>query len=114
MQAATVRRLMYIEAKSQAIGGRGHIGWVDHHSRCRVYHYRGMVLRMSAADPYNCFDAGSGELFLVAKPKYDGRDKLHGGGVDIDEDARAEYWEQVRRRPDCLDVACFDAGPRRQ
>jgi len=104
---------MYIECKSQAVDGRGRIGWVEHSASCRVYHYGGKVLRKSEDGRYNCFDAGSGELYLVAEPKGNGCDKLHGGFVDIDDDAREEYWRGVRNRPDCVDFTSFQAESRR-
>jgi len=107
------RRLMYLEARSQAIGGRGRIAWVEHSSSCRVYHYAGVVLRISAPATYNCFDAGTGELYLVTEPKANGRDKLHGGFVDIDDDARLEYWLGVRNLPECVDLASFHTDARR-
>ncbi|MDR3414900.1 MAG: hypothetical protein P4L83_01825 [Nevskia sp.] len=106
------KQLMYIEAKSQAIGGRGRIGWVERPKSCRVYHYGGKVLQMSTCGPYNCFDAGSGEPYLVTQPKGNGRDKLYGGFVDIDDDARQEYWLRIRNRPDCVDAAFFRTDSR--
>ena len=104
---------MYLESKSQAVGGRGRIGWVERLHSCRVYRYGGKVLRMSASGRYNCYDAGSGEHYLVAEPKPNGSDKLHGGCVDIDEDAREEYWLRVRNRPDCVALTSFQAEARR-
>lgn len=106
------KRLMYMEARSQAGSGRGRIGWVERSSSCRVYRYAGKILRISASAPYNCFDAGTGELYLVAEPKPNGRDKLHGGFVDIDENARREYWLGIRNMPECVGLAAFEAGPR--
>jgi hypothetical protein len=113
MLAAMNRRLMYIESKSQAIDGRGRIGWVERSTACRVYHYGGRVLRISTEGRYNCFDAGSGERYLVAEPKANGADKLNGGLVDIDDDAREEYWLRVRKRPDCVALDSFQAESRR-
>lgn len=103
---------MYIEGKSQAIGGRGRIGWVQRPNSCGVYRYGGQVLRKSASGRYNCFDAGSGEPYLVAEPKANGRDKLNGGFVDIDSDAREEYWLHVRNKPDCVGQDSFEADAR--
>lgn len=111
--AAVNRRLMYLEGQSQAVGGRGRIGWVERSTACQVYRYDGRVLRKSAAGRYNCFDAGSGERYLVAEPKANGSDKLFGGVVDIDEDAREEYWLRIRNRPDCLAFPSFQAESRR-
>ena len=111
--SAVVKRLMYLESKSQAVGGRGRIGWVERPAVSRVYHYAGKVLRISTDGRYNCFDAGSGERYLVADPKSNGSDKLYGGFVDIDEDAREEYWLRVRNRPDCVELLSFQAESRR-
>jgi hypothetical protein len=106
------KQLMYIESRAEAVGGRGRIGWVERSKTCQVYRYDGKVLRISARGLYNCFDAGSGELYLVAEPKGNGRDKLNGGFVDIDSDAREEYWLSVRNRPDCVVQGSFQAEPR--
>lgn len=106
------RLLMYLESKSQAVGGRGRIAWVQYSKTCRVYHYEGRVLRRSEGGRYNCFDAGSGEPYLVTEPKSNGRDKLNGGFVDIDSDARDEYWLQVRGKPDCAGFVSFEAEAR--
>ena len=106
------KRLMYMEAKSQAGSGRGRIGWVERSRSCRVYRYAGKVLRISTTVPYNCFDAGTGELYLVAEPKPNGRDKLNGGFVDIDDDAREEYWLGIRNKPECVALEAFEAGAR--
>ena len=106
------RRIMYIERKEQAREGRGRIGWVEQSSSCRVYRYAGMVLHKSIRGQYNCFDAGSGELWLITDPKANGRDKLHGGYVDIDADAREEYWLRIRNQPDSVALESFLADPR--
>jgi hypothetical protein len=106
------KRLMYLEGKSQAIGGRGRIGWVEKSNACRVYRYAGLVLRISAQGLYNCYDAGSGEPYLVTDPKANGRDKIHGGFVDIDDDAREEYWLRIRNQPDCVALVSFEADSR--
>ena len=113
MASGLARKLMFMEPRSQAIGGQGRIGWVEYISRCGVYHYRGAVLRKSEEGDYNCFDAGSGEPYLVTAPKYNGRDKLNGGLVEIDEDAREEYWQRIRRQPACIALTSFRAGARR-
>jgi hypothetical protein len=112
MASAMGRHLMYMEAKSQAGDGRGRIGWVERSRSCRVYRYAGKVLRISTGAPYNCFDAGTGEPYLVAEPRTSGRDKLHGGFVDIDDDARQAYWLGIRNKPECIDLAAFEAGTR--
>ena len=48
----------------------------------------------------------------MADPKTNGRDKLHGGFVDIDEDAREAYWLEIRNLPDCTALTSFLAESR--
>jgi hypothetical protein len=45
-------------------------------------------------------DTETGEMFWVSGPKKNGEDKLYGGVVEIDEDAREEYWRRVRGLPE--------------
>lgn len=103
---------MYLECRSQELGGRGRIGWVERSRSCRVWRYRGRVLQPSVRGRYNCFDAGSGEPYLVAEPKRNGCDKLDGGFVDVDDDAREEYWLRIRNLPDCVELLSFEAQQR--
>jgi hypothetical protein len=107
-----MKRIMYIESQADAVQGRGRIGWVEQLKSCRAYRYEGKTFHKSFAGRYNCFDAGTGERYLVADPKPNGRDKLHGGLVDIDEDAREEYWLRVRNLPDNAHLCSFEASPR--
>jgi hypothetical protein len=107
-----MKRIMYVESKAQAASGRGRITWVELSKSCRVYRYDGRTLHKSYSGSYNCFDAGSGELFLVSDPKPNGRDKLHGGHVDIDEDVREEYWLQIRKQPESAHLSSFETTPR--
>lgn len=106
------RRLMYLEDKSQAVDGRGRIAWVDAVSTCRVYRYAGRAFQKKQSGCYNCFDAGTGEPVLVTEPRVSGRDKLNGGRVDIDDDAREEYWVRVRKQPQNVHLTFFLADPR--
>jgi hypothetical protein len=109
---AMTRRLMYVEDKSQAVDGRGRIGWVDTVATCRAYRYAGRAFQKQNSGSYNCFDAGTGELALIAEPRVSGRDKLNGGIVDIDDDAREEYWLRVRKQPHNVHLSFFLADPR--
>lgn len=88
---------MYIEQKDQGgLEGPGKIGWVELSRSRRAYRYGGKVLQKVVGFKHNCVDAETGGAFWVSGPKKNGEDKLYGGVVDIDEDAREEYWKTVR------------------
>jgi hypothetical protein len=93
---------MYVEYKGNGLDGPGRIGWVELSKSKRSYHYQGKRLQKTKGGyKYNCFDAETGEEYWVSGPKRDGTDKLYGGVVDIDDDAREEYWLNIRKKPEC-------------
>ncbi len=61
-ESGKMKRIMYIENKSEGLDGPGRIGWVEF--------------------------SKSGRSF-----------KLYGGVVEIDDDAREEYWTTIRNLP---------------
>jgi hypothetical protein len=62
-------------------------------SRSRsAYHYRGKLLQKLVGFKNNCIDAETGEMYWASGPKKNGGDRLYGDIVEIDEDAREEYW----------------------
>ena len=89
---------MYVENKAD---GLGRIGLVEVSKSRRSYYYQGRCLQKTKSGyKYNCIDADTGESFWVSGPHRDGRDRLYGGIVAIDEDAREEYWVTVRKMPE--------------
>jgi hypothetical protein len=40
--------------------------------------------------------SATGERYWISGPKKDGTDRLYGGVVEIDEDARVDYWTEIR------------------
>ena len=101
---------MYVENKAGGLDGPGRIGWVTFSKSKRSYRYADRLLNRSAGYKYNCVDAETGEEFWVYGPKRDGTDKLYGGVVEIDEDARAEYWNEVRKKSECAHLASYRSG----
>jgi len=96
-----MKRIMYIEHKDQdGLDGPGRIGWVELSRSRRAYLYGERRLRKVVGFKHNCVDAETGDMFWVSGPKKNGEDKLYGGVVEIDEDAREEYWEKVRGLPE--------------
>lgn len=98
-----MKRIMYVESKAGGIDGNGRIGWVTFSKSKRSYHYGGRLLLRCAGYKYNCVDAETGEHYWVSGPKRRGGDRLYGGTVAIDDDARVEYWTSIRREPENVD-----------
>ncbi|MFL5538807.1 MAG: 1-deoxy-D-xylulose-5-phosphate synthase [Longimicrobiaceae bacterium] len=103
-----MKRIMYVENKGEGLEGPGRIGWVELTRARRGYRYGGRLLqKVTWGLKHNCVDAETGEPFWVSGPKQDGHDRLYGGIVEIDEDARVEYWLKIRRLPQCVDQRSY-------
>ncbi|HYQ03891.1 MAG TPA: hypothetical protein VER96_34700 [Polyangiaceae bacterium] len=106
-----MRRVMYVENKGGGLDGRGRIGWVELSRSGRSYQYRGRQLaKTKSGYKYNCIDEETGEAYWVSGPHRDGADKLYGGIVQIDEDARVEYWTEIRQLPSLVALTEYRAG----
>src|SRR5260221_7503210 len=106
-----MRRIMYVENKSGGVDGDGRIGWVDLSKSGRTFHYAGRRLaKTKSGYKYNCVDEENGDRYWVSGPRKDGADKLYGGLVQIDEDARVEYWTKIRAQPSLAERTEYRAG----
>jgi hypothetical protein len=107
-----VRRVMYIENKSGGLDGEGRVGWVELSRSHRSYAYAGRrLLKTKSGYKYNCIDEETGETYWVSGPSRDGSDKLYGGIVAIDDDARAAYWSEVRATPERSAETSYRSAP---
>lgn len=96
-----MKRIMYVECKSGGVDGSGRIGWVELSRSARSFYYAGMRLQKTKSGyKYNCVDVDSGDRYWISGPKKDGTDRLYGGVVEIDDDARLEYWTTIRNSPE--------------
>jgi hypothetical protein len=93
---------MYIEYKGDGIVGPARIGWVEFSKSGRSLDYRGMRFRSLAGRGFkaNYRDVETGEHYWISGCKRDGTDALYSTTIEIDEDAREEYWVAVRGLPD--------------
>jgi hypothetical protein len=108
----TVRRIMFIENKGGGLQGSGRIGWVEFSKSRRSFYYQGRRLEKTKGGyKYNCVDVESGEAYWVSGPHKDGNDLLYGGVVEIDDDAREEYWSAIRMKPENKDLKQYRSGP---
>jgi hypothetical protein len=106
-----MRRLMYIENKSGDLDGEGRIGWVEVSRSGRSYLYRGRRLHKTKSGyKYNCYDEETGDTYWISGPHRDGADKLYGGIVQIDDDAREEYWNNLRALPFLAHLTEYRSG----
>lgn len=98
-----MKRIMYIECKSDGLSGPGRIGWVEVSRSTRSYVYAGKrFLKTKSGYKYNCIEEETGERYWISGAKKRGGDALYGGVVEIDEDARVEYWTQIRGQPELV------------
>lgn len=96
-------RIMYIERKADGLTGPARIGRVSFSKTGRTLYYAGRSFQSlkGAGFKSNYYDVESGEEYWISGPRRDGLDRLYGERVpvEIDEDVRAEYWREIRRRP---------------
>ena len=99
-----MKRIMYIECKDGSLDGPGRIGWVEISRTSRSYVYQGRrFIKAGSGYKYNCLEEETGATYWISGPKRRGGDRLYGGLVEIDEDARVEYWTKIRRQPESVD-----------
>lgn len=96
-------RIMYIECKAGSLTGTARIGRVTFSKTGRSLYYDGLTFRSlkGAGFKSNYYAVETGEDYWISGPKRRGGDSLYGGGppIKIDEDAREEYWCEIRRQP---------------
>lgn len=99
--AAKKTRIMYIEDKSEGLNGPARIGRVMLSKSGQSVHYDGRTFQRLGGQGFkaNYFDTETGAHFWISGPRKDGRDRLYDGStkpVEIDDDAQAEYWADIR------------------
>lgn len=99
----TKSRIMYIERKAGALTGSARIGRVTFSKTGRTLYYGGKQFQSLRGSGFktNYFEVESGEEYWISGPRRDGADRLYGERmpVEIDEDAREEYWTEIRGEP---------------
>ena len=105
-----MRRIMYVEDKRHGLDGPGRIGWVELSRSGSSYTYRGRRFLKVNGYKWNCVDEATREEMWISGPRRDGADKLYGGVVEIDDDARVEYWTVIRARPQLVACTQYRSG----
>lgn len=97
-------RIMYIERKAGSLVGTARIGRIQFNRNKRSIFYRTQVFRRIVGGGFksNYVDEATGEDYWISGPKKRGGDRMYGSAlpVEIDEDIRQEYWEQIRNQPE--------------
>jgi hypothetical protein len=93
---------MYVEYKGDGLTGPGRIARVAFSKSGRSVYFQGRRLQSLNGAGFNAnyFDVETGEQYWVSGPKKNGEDRLYGGVVEVDEDAREEYWTHIRQQPE--------------
>ncbi len=91
-------RVMYIELKKDGLRGPARIGRVATSKSGKTLYYAGRTLAPLKGHGLkaNYFDVKTLEEFWISGPTADGSDSLYPTTVEIDEDARDEYWRGLR------------------
>ena len=99
--------IMYIEYKGRGIVGSARIGRVTFSKTGKSVYYKGKLLEplKGAGFKSNYIDKKTGEEYWISGCHKDGRDALYSTTVIIDEDAREEYWLQIRKQPENVKVS---------
>lgn len=98
-----LRRLMYIEDKSDGIVGPARIGWVTFSKSGQSIQYGGRRfgrIKGGGLKKSNYREIESGDEYWISGCKKDGSDALYSTSIEIDEGAREEYWMNIRRMPE--------------
>lgn len=99
---AVTGRIMYIESKGGGLTGLARIGRVNFSKTGKTIYYQGKTFKSlkGAGFKSNYFEVETGEEYWISGTKRNGQDALYGGGgAEIDEDVREEYWQNIRRQP---------------
>ena len=95
--------IMYLEHKL-GLNGPARIARVTWTKSRRGLRYGHLLLQSANGSGFksNYVDTETGDAYWASRPRRDGNDRLYPGLVDIDPDARDEYWTRIRRRPDLI------------
>lgn len=103
-------RIMYIESKTGVndLPGDARIGRVQFSKTGKSVHYAGKTFHSLAGAGFkaNYYEVETGDHYWISGCRKDGLDRLYGERkpIHIDEDAREEYWLEIRKRPEFMHV----------
>ncbi len=100
--------IMYIEEKP-GLAGHARVGRVTFSQSRRTVYYRGRRLQSLSGNGYkaNYFNVDTGLEYWISGCKKTGNDTLYPGIIEIDDDAREEYWIHIRKKPENVNLTRF-------
>jgi hypothetical protein len=100
--------IMYIEEKP-GLAGHARIGRVTFSATRKTIYFAGRKLQSLKGSGYkaNYFNVDTGLEYWISNCKQDGNDTLYPGIIEIDEDAREEYWKTIRQLPQNVHLTKF-------
>ncbi len=95
--------------REPGLAGHARIGRVTFSATKKTIYYAGRRLRSLKGAGYkaNYYNIESGLKYWISNCKKDGNDTLYPGIIEIDEDAREEYWITIRKKPDNVHLTKF-------
>jgi hypothetical protein len=98
-------RIMYMECKGNEISGPARIGRVTFSKSGKSVYYQGRRFHTLSGSGFkaNYFDWETEEHYWISGCKKRGGDRLYAGTIEIDDDVREEYWNEIRELPDRKD-----------
>lgn len=102
------QRIMYIEYKGDNdLVGDARIGRVTilNNGKSLRYQDKKFLSLRGGGFKSNYFDLDTHEHYWISGCHKDGRDALYANTIEIDEDAREEYWTEIRRMPEMKNVS---------
>jgi hypothetical protein len=95
-------RIMYIESKAAGLNGPARIGRVYFSKTGRTLYYKDQEFIRISGFKANHLEVKTREEYWISGPRRDGQDRLYVSNlpVEIDDDVRAEYWAQIRKKPE--------------
>lgn len=102
---------MWVEYKREELAGPVRIGSVEVKDRGRRLEYDGKSFRSLRGRGFktNYYEMQTGEQYWITGCRKDGRNALYSTTVEIDEDAREEYWLNIRNQPEKRNIKRFHA-----
>jgi hypothetical protein len=98
-------KIMYIDPGGGLSGENGIIGMVSFSKTGKTLRYKDDEFKSLDGQGYkaNYYHVETGEWYWISGPRKDGNDALYPKVVDIDEDAREDYWCTIRNLPELKD-----------
>ncbi len=99
--------VMYIEEKP-GLAGHARTGRVTFSATRKTIYYAGRRLQsLKGGYKANYYNVDSGLEYWISNCKKGGNDTLYPGIVEIDDDARVEYWTEIRGLPHNVHMQSF-------